>query len=69
MNKKANSNIIVLFLLSIIPKSLSLIKYNDNNDKFLGEPKYISLIFNVNNPSNKNSNIDYSSYNFLNDFF
>ena len=69
MNKLPNSNIIVLFLLSLVPKSLSLIKSNDNNDKFVGESKYISLIFNVNNPSIKNSNLDYTSYNFLNDFF
>ena len=73
MNRKSffNINIIVLFLLFLFPKSLLLILKNNNNKsiKEQEELNYISLVFKVYNPTIPNSKLDYSSANFINDFF
>ena len=58
----------MILFISIIPNSLFLEK-NENNIKSIYEAKYISLPFKQKNPYYRRYPPNYSSTNFINDFF
>ena len=69
-NKNYSYNLYLLFLFSAISKCLFFnSKENDNEYKPLKESKYISLKIKENIPYNPKNNPNYSSSNFINDYF